>query len=181
MGKTLKIDGNNGRVSITTTGVDAAITDPLNHTNDVFFHTDLPYLQVKQTVGPTTVTLNSVARSYYTWSDSGGCGGGCFITSAAVDIMGLEDDCEELTSLRWFRDTYMLSDGEKAAKVAEYYFMGPLIVNALQKQDDYTIFMEMLFNTFIIPAVKLLEELEYEKAEELYESMFITAKSKAGL
>ena len=40
------------------------------------------------------------------WSDNGGSGG-CYLTTACVVAKNLPDDCEELTALRNFRDTYL--------------------------------------------------------------------------
>lgn len=49
----------------------------------------------------------------------------CFITTAMCEYYELPDDCEELETLRSFRDTYMESTPEMAAKVKEYYQVAP--------------------------------------------------------
>lgn len=71
------VNGNDGVVSIVNfNNPTNARVDPYNHLNDVYFHTSLQYLQFRQVVGPTNVTLPLVNQVYYTWSD-GGCGGFC--------------------------------------------------------------------------------------------------------
>lgn len=66
---------------------------------------------------------------------------GCFLTSACVEHKGLADDCEELTKLRAFRDTYLKSTPEGCAIVEEYYKIAPQIVenidNSAKKDDIY--------------------------------------------
>lgn len=178
--RTLSIDGVNGRVAITRFGVPAAVTDPLSNLDDVFFHTDLNYLQLKQTIGPTTISLPYVARSYYTWS-SGGCGGGCYITTACVEVMGLDDDCYELQTLRKFRDKYMLDSIEKCHKVADYYFHAPKVVENLKLMSDYKEFLADVYERFILKAVRLIEQGDYDGAMHVYEQGVRYCADKAGV
>lgn len=65
-------------------------------------------------------------------------GGRCFLTTAAVDSLGLSNDCAVLTSLRGFRDQYML-DREfprRAQVVSSYYRAAPRIVMAIKRRED---------------------------------------------
>lgn len=63
---------------------------------------------------------------------NGGDGdGGCFLTTAVVERRGEADDGPTLTTLREFRDCYMLTDPERVAMVAEYYAAAPKIVAAI--------------------------------------------------
>jgi len=60
-----------------------------------------------------------------------GCtlGGGCFLTTAIVTAIGLDDDCWELRTLRRFRDTLLVTGGDKARRmVTDYYAQAPLVV-----------------------------------------------------
>lgn len=76
--KQLRIDGNSGVVGIVAYGnASAAFSNPFGNINDVYFHTSLPYLQLKGSV-EGTVTFGQVDQAYYTYdSGGGGCGGGC--------------------------------------------------------------------------------------------------------
>lgn len=179
--RTLSIDGANGRVAITRFGNPAAVTNPLSNLDDVFFHTDLNYLQLKQTIGAVTVSLPYVARSYYTWSDGGGCGGGCYITTACVEVMGLEDDCYELQTLRKFRDKHMLDSIEKCHKVADYYFHAPKVVENLKAMPDHKEFLKDVYERFILKAVHLIEQCDYEGAMQVYEQGVRHCADKAGV
>ena len=162
-------DGTNGTVSIVNySNATAARLNPLGNLDDVYFHSSLPYLQLKGEIGPTNVTLSYKAREFYTWDDGGGCGGGCFITQACVDTMGLEDDGRVLTTLRYFRDKYMLADVERCMKVADYYLMAPAIVEAIGKREDKRQIYEQMYRDYVLPAVEAIDNMDYERAMEIY-------------
>ena len=61
----------------------------------------------------------------------GGNGGGCFLTTAVVELRGETDGGPTLTALRGFRDGYMARTAERRALVAEYYAIAPMIVAAI--------------------------------------------------
>ena len=65
--------------------------------------------------------------------DGGGDGGagGCFLTTAVVELRGEADRGPTLTALRGFRDGYMARTAERRALVAEYYAVAPMIVAAI--------------------------------------------------
>lgn len=58
----------------------------------------------------------------------------CFFTTASVHCLGLQDDCWELTTLRRFRDNYLLSNEAGRQRVAQYYAIAPAIVRHIQQQ-----------------------------------------------
>ena len=61
-----------------------------------------------------------------------GDGGACFLTTAIVERRGIEaDNGPTLTTLRGFRDGYMMKTPERRALVAEYYEITPSIVAAI--------------------------------------------------
>ena len=96
--------------------------------------------------------------------------GGCYLTSACVDYLGKADDCEELTSLRKFRDTYMKSTEGGQKLVEEYYAVAPEIVkriNSSNKKDYYYGYI----NGVIDKCVKLISQNENEKTMQEYVSM----------
>jgi len=68
---------------------------------------------------------------------SGGSGGaGCFLTTAAVDTLGLADDCWELRTLRAFRDGPLLLQRGGGAVVEAYYALAPRLVEAIGQRSD---------------------------------------------
>ena len=57
--------------------------------------------------------------------------GDCFLTTAVAERRGEPDDGPALTSLRAFRDGYMMRTPERRALVAEYYEIAPKLVAAI--------------------------------------------------
>jgi hypothetical protein len=68
------MDGNTGVVAIVNyANRNAAVSTPVSNLPDVYFHSSLPYLQLKQTL-TATVTFDGLAQTFY---NPGGGGGGC--------------------------------------------------------------------------------------------------------
>ena len=54
--------------------------------------------------------------------------GGCFITTACCETLGLDDDCFELAVLRRYRDQVLAKRPGGKADIARYYELAPLIL-----------------------------------------------------
>lgn len=105
--------------------------------------------------------------------------GGCFITTAICEQDGKADDCDELQTLRKFRDTYMLSDGYGLGLVQEYYAKAPAIVLAIKARQDSAWCFEHLKTRYLLPAIEAVKSGDNEKALMLYTVLFVVAKSMA--
>ena len=57
----------------------------------------------------------------------------CYLTTACIEYRGLADDCHELTTLRAFRDDYLLQRPHGAALIEDYYLQAPRLVNAISE------------------------------------------------
>lgn len=69
-------------------------------------------------------------RSY----DAGSCAKRqCFLTTACCDLMGLEDDCFELRTLRSFRDHVLPTLPGGARDIEVYYAVAPVILDAMRR------------------------------------------------
>jgi hypothetical protein len=83
--------------------------------------------------------------------------------------MGLSDECEELTTLRAFRDGYMMAlpDGQKM--ISEYYTRAPAIVGAINRSEDVVMAAtwENMYQT-IKACVKAIQNRNYEYALQTY-------------
>lgn len=189
--RTLHIDGNTGVAAIIRTsaywagGNSPAITSPEYYPDDVFFHSSLNYLQPDLSVfngSSVSVTFPQREIAYYTWADGskGGCGGGCFITTAVCQSLGLPDDCYELQTLRKFRDEYMLTTADGREKVDWYYRHAPAIVQAIDLLTDREDVYQKLYSDFISSAVMSIWRGDNVMALSVYEQMINFAKSKVG-
>ena len=146
-------------------------TDP-----SIIFHSDYDFITIKGSVSAASVSLPSFSRNVHSWSS----GGKCFITTAAVEILGLGDDDNVLETLRTYRDTYMQETEEGRALVKEYYEIAPKIVKAIDETDNPIIHYAELFNKYILEAKLKIDRNENEEAFQTYKSMVVYAKSFLG-
>lgn len=72
MAKQLNIDGVSGSVSVVDASNPDAHQNPIDNIEDVFFHTDLSYVEMTETALSKSITLPLVPRAYHYYSD-GGC------------------------------------------------------------------------------------------------------------
>lgn len=105
--------------------------------------------------------------------------GGCFITTAICEQDGKADDCDELQTLRSFRDVYMLGNSDGIKLVREYYAKAPAIVLAIKARPDAAWCFEHLKTRYLFPAIAAVKAGDNEQALKLYTVLFVIAKSMA--
>ena len=105
--------------------------------------------------------------------DSYGDEGSCFITTAACKVMGLPDNCDQLETLRGFRDEYMMNNLEGRKLVKQYYKEAPEVVASIKDLDIY----RKWFVIYIEPAVQLIKDKKLQQAQQLYTKLFKEAKN----
>lgn len=101
----------------------------------------------------------------------GSSSGGCYLTTACVDVMGLADNCMELNVLRRFRDEYMSELPNGKAEIKEYYEKAPLIIEQIEKHGEGSVVFKSLYDNVIVPCVKHIQNGENELAHEKYKDM----------
>lgn len=74
---------------------------------------------------------------------------GCFLTTAACEVVGLADDCWELRTLRRFRDGWLARQADGRAHIARYYAEAPAIADRLRQDRRAAL---MLYWTRIVPS-----------------------------
>jgi len=106
---------------------------------------------------------------------------GCFITTAVCRHKYKADDCDELTTLRTFRDTYMRSTDELRWYVDLYYRDAPGICKAINamKDDQRNAIYAAFDEDFIQPAVIAIKAGDNERAFNIYRALFEAAKEIA--
>jgi hypothetical protein len=95
----------------------------------------------------------------------------CYITTAVCNAQGLADDCAELTTLRWFRDSVMRATPDGARLVAEYYATAPDIVAAIDGRPDAAAVYAALHKNFIAPSVEAVGQGDFVRAERMFTAM----------
>ena len=101
-----------------------------------------------------------------------GSSGGCYLTTAMCDILGQEDNCPILETLRGFRDNYMKQNEEYLPLLEDYDNVGPIISDRLfNDENKEKIAQTMLL--FISVAIDAIKDKEYKSAVNTYEYMTI--------
>jgi hypothetical protein len=97
--------------------------------------------------------------------------GCCFITTATCEALGLDDDCEELATMRWFRDHVLATNDVGCRAIDEYYEIAPAIVAAIdQTQDSTTIYQDIYF-LYLAPAVAAIHQGRHAEASDRYRQL----------
>ena len=105
-------------------------------------------------------------------SGSGSSSGseGCYLTSACVAARGLPDHCEELQTLRSFRDNYLTQQPGGRAEIVQYYATAPKIVEAINQLPDALEIWNRIFEELVKPCVQMIHANQNAKAHQLYKS-----------
>lgn len=95
-----------------------------------------------------------------TYSNGVSCeveGSFCFLTTAAVEVVGLPDDCWELQTLRRLRDEHLAITGGGRLLIGQYYAEAPSLVGAINAlQTSQRIWLKAYF-IFILPCALLIQ------------------------
>lgn len=95
----------------------------------------------------------------------------CYITTAMCYILGEEDDCDTLETLRSFRDNYMMNHEEYLPLLEDYDVVGPIIAEKLYDDEKGTILANIINNNFIREAIEAIEDKAYDAAIDTYKNM----------
>ena len=95
----------------------------------------------------------------------------CYITTAVCDSLGKEDDCYELTTLRSFRDDYMMHSKVGSTLVREYYEMAPMLVMRMNSFRESKSIYHQIYEQFIQPCITYIEEKRYQDCQNKYREM----------
>lgn len=100
---------------------------------------------------------------------------GCFITTAICKSRNLPDNCDDLQTLRQYRDNILLKSDDGKVWVKIYYLVAPEIVESINRHDNSDEIYEMLNISYLQPAIRLIKEGDCEGAFYIYKSMVNTA------
>ncbi len=102
----------------------------------------------------------------------------CYITTAVCESQHKPDDCYELTTLRRYRDTYLMQNEEGRALVEAYYEIAPLIVLIINMQTDSARIYEEIYQEYLVPCLDALKCGEQEVCKERYIQMVMELKER---
>lgn len=124
------------------------------------------------------VAQASIASSEASANAASNAGGGCYVTGAVCETLGLEDDCHTLRTLRRFRDEYLLKTNVGRAFVEEYYATAPALVCKMRDRVDASEYIPRLFERFILPALLAIEHGALARAFKIYREMIYTVRAE---
>jgi hypothetical protein len=104
----------------------------------------------------------------------------CFISTAACSALGLPDDCDELATLRWYRDAILLPSEPGRREVEAYYAVAPSIVEAINRRPDCRRVYEGLYWQYIRTAVDAIRECRHGEAYALFKELVREASQQSG-
>lgn len=78
---------------------------------------------------------------------------GCFITTACCEVLGLDDDCFELRSLRRYRDHVLTRTPGGPDAIAHYYRLAPALLTRLRvDRDGFDHTMHVVYARYVMPS-----------------------------
>lgn len=102
----------------------------------------------------------------------------CFVTTAVCKSLKKGDDCEELQMMRNLRDSFVSSTANGEMLVLEYYRVGPMIVNQIDKCDNSDSIYADLWNRYLKQCCELQRERKFKDALDIYIEMVKTLCSR---
>lgn len=78
---------------------------------------------------------------------------GCFITTACCEVLGLDDNCFELRTLRRYRNEVLAKQPGGAALIARYYAVAPAVLTRLRRASENPArALLSVYARFVLPA-----------------------------
>ncbi len=91
----------------------------------------------------------------------------CYLTSACMKYFQekFDDNCYELTVLRWFRDNFVSKED-----ILHYYEVAPIIVETINKEEKAGIIYNYIYDNIVHYCVKQIEKGNYDSAYSRYKN-----------
>ena len=101
--------------------------------------------------------------------------GGCYLTSACMKYFQekFDDNCYELTVLRWFRDNFVSKED-----IEHYYGVAPVIVETINKEEKSGIIYDYIYDNIVDYCVEQIEQGNYDKAYSRYKNSVLVLEEQ---
>ena len=99
----------------------------------------------------------------------------CFLTTACMKYFreNFDDNCYELTVLRWFRDNFVSKEDKE-----HYYEIAPIIVETINKEEQSGIIYDYIYDNIVDYCVEQIEQGHYDKAYSRYKNSVLTLEEQ---
>lgn len=103
-------------------------------------------------------------------SDTNSGSGGCYLTTACMKHLPeqFNDNCYELTVLRWFRDNFVSQED-----INYYYEVAPIIVESINSEEKSDIIYDYIYDNVIDYCILQIEQGNYDKAYNRYKNSIV--------
>lgn len=95
----------------------------------------------------------------------------CFITTAVCLTLGKPDRCEELSTMRMFRDEWLRNQPDGPDLIEDYYQTAPGIVEAIDREQERKSIYETIYRKYILPCVEHAREKDFAESKRIYVQM----------
>ena len=101
--------------------------------------------------------------------------GGCYLTTACMKHFqsSFDDNCRELTVLRWFRDNFVTEE-----YIKYYYEVSSIIVKNINTVEQKDLIYNYIYNNIVDYCVKQIEKGNYIAAYNRYKSGVLTLEKQ---
>ena len=109
--------------------------------------------------------------------------GSCMITTFICNEIGLGNNCEELTTIRDFRDNYLKGTANGETILNKYYEISPLILeylNSLPASEKSKI-VDKIYHSYLLPGVEKIKLKKYDQALKIYYSLIRLLKANTNI
>ena len=99
----------------------------------------------------------------------------CFLTTACMKYFQekFDDNCYELTVLRWFRDNFVSKED-----IEHYYEVAPIIVETINKEEKSGIVYDYIYDNIVDYCVEQIEQGNYEAAYNRYKNSILVLEEQ---
>jgi hypothetical protein len=84
-----------------------------------------------------------------------------------------DDDCYELTVLRWFRDNFVLKED-----IEHYYEVAPIIVETINKEEKSDMVYDYIYDNVVDYCVREIEQGNYDAAYSRYKNSVLALEEQ---
>ena len=108
-------------------------------------------------------------------SDTNSGSGGCYLISACMKYFQEEfdDNCYELTILRWFRDNFVSKED-----IEHYYEVAPIIVESINNEERANTIYDYIYDNVVDYCVEQIEQGNYDKAYSRYRNSVLALEEQ---
>ena len=101
----------------------------------------------------------------------------CYITTAVCRTLHKGDDCEELMTLRRYRDSYLASSEDGEELIRMYYDIAPTIVKHIDAQEDSEQIYGRIWKEYISGCLNLIRDGKPDECRSRYIEMVYDLKN----